>query len=193
VTVLLAGGPTPAVSAGPLTLAGLAAGAELRAAVDARYGFHRVNPCVDVRVLEVAAAQPPWVRRSSGVTRAACRAAMADRLPAEIRLRSARGMQLPDWLDRMTEARTELADELAAIRDDPVATEFIDVDRLSAAMADWPDPTPAAAAAPELTATYRRALLTALLAGRYVRWFESRRTASLFRGTAATPYSDAGR
>jgi asparagine synthase (glutamine-hydrolysing) len=185
VTVLLAGGPAAAAAAGPLTLAGHASGAELRAAVDAQYGFHRSNPCADVRVIEVAAAQPPWVRRNSGVTRAACRAAMADRLPAEIRLRSARGMQLPDWLDRMTEARVELSDELAAIRDDPVATEFIDVERLSAAMIDWPDPTPAAAAAPDLTATYRRALLTALLAGRYVRWFESRRTASLFRGAAA--------
>jgi asparagine synthase (glutamine-hydrolysing) len=94
---------------------------------------------------------------------------MAGRLPDPIRLRTVYGPQLPDWLDRMTDARAELAAEPRATRDDPVARQFIDVPRLDAALRDWPEPT--TAPSKELMSTYRQALLRALLAGRYVRWF----------------------
>jgi asparagine synthase (glutamine-hydrolysing) len=162
-------------------LLGRAAQAELRAGVDAWSGLRTTDPTLDIEVLRLCAAQPSWVRRQAGLTRAGCRLAMADRLPDSIRLRTARGAQLPDWLDRMTDARAELAAELAAIADDPVAREVIDVQRLAAAMRDWPAPSEPLAAQRE--DTYRAVLLRGLLAGRYARWL--REEAPSLRDTPA--------
>jgi asparagine synthase (glutamine-hydrolysing) len=164
----------------PVGLLGQAAGAELHAASDAWYGLNSADPTGDVRVIELCAAQPAWVRRGDGLSRAACRAAMAGRLPDSIRLRTARGLQLPDWLDRMTDARPELAAELRAAREYPLIRQVIDLDLLDAAMRDWP----AASADPAGDAmfTYRSMLLRALLASRYMRWFSDRR-----RPTAVRP------
>lgn len=150
----------------------LAGHAEFFAAEQARWGFRLTDPTADVRLIEVCATQPAWVRRRAGQSRAACREAMAGRLPDSIRLRTARGDQLPDWFDRMTDARAELTAEFAAIREHPLVREFIDVEALGSALRHWPEPTPQ----PDdgLLRTYRLALLRALLVGRYVRWFTER-------------------
>jgi asparagine synthase (glutamine-hydrolysing) len=147
-------------------------GAEVRAARDAWSGLRTTDPTGDVRVLEVCAAQPAWIRRRAGMTRAGCRSAMAGRLPDSIRLRTERGMQLPDWLDRLGDARTELAAEVAAMRADPTCARFVDVARLDAALRSWP--TPDAARAPDIVCRYRLELARAVLTGRYVRWFADR-------------------
>ncbi len=148
-----------------------AAAAELHAATQARYGMHAADPTADVRVIELCAAQPGWVRRRDGLARAGCRAAMADRLPDSIRLRTARGAQLPDWLDRMTDARAELAAEVRATSEHPATRRLIDVDLLAAAIRDWPaGPDPHRV----LTRTYRVVLLRSLVASRYLRWFADR-------------------
>jgi asparagine synthase (glutamine-hydrolysing) len=155
----------------PVGLLGQAAAAEYRAAMDASYGLNSADPTGDVRLIEVCAAQPPWVRRRAGLSRAACRTAMAGRLPDSIRLRTARGMQLPDWLERMTDARAELAAELQAAREHPQVRQVVDVDLLDAAMRSWPS-----SAGPGVAdlRTYRCMLLRALLASRYIRWFSDR-------------------
>lgn len=155
----------------PIGVLGQAAGAEFRVACDAWYGVNSIDPTGDIRVLEVAAAQPAWVRRSDGMGRAACRAAMAGVLPDSIRLRSARGIQLPDWLDRMTDARAELAAELLAAREHPLTSRLLDIELLDATLRAWP-----AAAGPGsgVLRQYRCMLLRALLASRYIRWFSDR-------------------
>src|SRR5205085_10871770 len=89
--------------------------AETDAALGALLGIERRDPTADRRVVEVALRQPEWARRHDGVTRAVARAAMADRLPASIATRTRRGAQLPDWLDHMTSARSELAGEMEAL------------------------------------------------------------------------------
>jgi hypothetical protein len=95
---------------------------------------------------------------------------MADRLPDPLRLRRTRGEQLPDWLDRLTDARDELADELAQARGHPSTRALIDVARLEATLADWPAPDEAAR--PDRVVSHRQVLPRSLAVSRYLRWFE---------------------
>lgn len=135
-------------------------------------GVEARDPTADRRVLEVAMRQPEWVRRSSGTTRAVARAAMSDRLPVSIVQRTRRGEQLPEWLDVMTTARAEIAAELDHAEAHATSRELIDVERLRALVARWPERSKNGD--PEVVRDYRLALFRALLVSRYLRWFESR-------------------
>jgi hypothetical protein len=146
--------------------------AESAAALAALTGIEERDPTIDRRVIEVGMCQPEWVRRHDGITRATVRAAMSDRLPPEIVHRTRRGEQLPDWLDVMTTARTELAHELEQLEQHPMSRELIDTARLRRLMYAWPERT--ANADPAVVTDYRQVLLRALVISRYMRWFEQR-------------------
>ncbi len=135
-------------------------------------GVEQRDPTSDRRVLETAARQPEWTRRRDGVTRAVVRGAMADRLPPQILLRTRRGEQLPDWLDLMTGARTEVGQELGELERHETSRELIDTTRLRALVSRWP--APGSSADPIVVRDYRLALLRALTVSRYLRWFERR-------------------
>jgi asparagine synthase (glutamine-hydrolysing) len=163
-----------------LTAAGQAENAAALAAVS---GIEERDPTIDRGVIEVGMRQPESVRRHDGITRAAARAAMSDRLPPEIGQRTRRGEQLPDWLDLMTAARPQLAHELEELEQHPTSRELIDTARLRRLMDRWPDRT--ASADPGVVTDYRRVLLRALVISRYLRWFEQRgatATRACFRG-----------
>ena len=113
--------------------------AESSATVQALSGVRFTDPTGDVRLIQLSATQPSWVRRRNGRWRAVCRDAMADRLPPSIAERTRRGAQLPDWLDRMAAAKDELVTELAAARDSQTCRELLDLDRIDAAIREWPD------------------------------------------------------
>lgn len=130
------------------------------------------DPTADRRLIEVALRQPEWVRRHDGISRAVVRGAMADRLPASVLHRTRRGEQVPEWLDTMTAARTELASELEALRDHALSRELIDTARLRALVDHWPDRN--RRGDPMVTRDYRLVLLRALMVSRYLRWFEAR-------------------
>jgi len=95
---------------------------------------------------------------------------MADRLPPEIVRRTRRGEQLPDWLDVLSAARTELVAELDAVEDHSVSRSLIDTARLRRLMDDWPART--ARTSPAVIRNYRHALPRALFVSRYLRWFD---------------------
>jgi asparagine synthase (glutamine-hydrolysing) len=155
-------------------LLGPAAQADFLAVEEARWGLRMTDPTTDVRVIEVCATQPAWIRRRAGMTRAGCRTAMADRLPDSIRLRQARGLQLPDWLDRLTEARPELEAELAAARENPLVGRYVDLELIEQAFHDWP--APGTEPTRQLVYRYRLAVLRSLLVARYLRWFGDHRS-----------------
>ena len=148
--------------------------ADGEAAAHALWGVARRDPTVDRRVLAVAMVQPEWWRRHRGVGRAVVRRAMADRLPASIVDRTRRGDQLPDWFERLTEAREQIAREVDAMRDHPALRSLIDMARIDHLVAAWPEPGSSATYGREVTRNYRMALLRAVHVGRYVRWFEQR-------------------
>jgi len=146
--------------------------AELDSAVAARWGITLRDPTIDRRLVELAVTQPEWWRRHDGEWRAICRAAMRDVLPTEIVDRATLGAQQPDWFDRLVDARSEILDELDAMRDHPASCEVIDVARLDRLARDWPDRS--RMADPRVVADYQLALTRALFLSRYLRWFEER-------------------
>jgi hypothetical protein len=99
---------------------------------------------------------------------------MADRLPASIVERTRRGSQLPDWLERMTEGRSELEYELELARESDVCREVLDLDRIGRALADWPSLEQNRTRPREVARTYRFAVFRGLLMARYVRFFGER-------------------
>jgi asparagine synthase (glutamine-hydrolysing) len=147
----------------PIVFDALAAGAEATAAEEARWGLRVCDPTLDLRVIEAAYAQPPWIRRRGGRSRAVCRDAMAGVLPDSIRLRHARGLQMADAADRIADARAELVAEVEAARDVPLVRALVDLDAVGAALAGRPDADP--------QAFLRGGVLRVLLASRYIRWF----------------------
>ena len=150
--------------------------ADGRAAMEAVWGLDTRDPTADRRLFELAMTQPEWARRHDGTTRAVARRAMADRLPPSILHRTNRGAQLPDWLDRLTDRRDELVDELATARDHPASQELIDFPRLDRLMQVWPDSSRSADRV--AVRDYRLAMFRALHVSRYLRWFERRAAAA---------------
>ena len=168
------------------SIADLAGQADTAAATDCVWGVEHRDPTADRRVWNAALAQPEWARRRAGVARAAIREAMSDRLPSSVLHRETLGAQLPDWLDRMTDARAEIRSELQLMRDHARSTELIDVERLERLEACWPPP--ASCADPHVTRSYRGALLRGMVVSRYLRWFDEQRgtrTRPPTRSTAA--------
>jgi asparagine synthase (glutamine-hydrolysing) len=144
---------------------------EVTAAQGARWDLRHADPTADVAVLEVCLRQPDWAQRHRGLSRAAARATMRGRVPDEIRLRNVRGAQLPDWYDRLTDARLEITQELVAARADPSSRALIDLDRLDLLVRHWP--TPAQAGAGARTTGIGSLLPRALAVSRYLRWFDA--------------------
>jgi len=145
-----------------------------QAAAHALWGVAQRDPTVDRRVLAVAMVQPEWWRRHRGIDRAVVRQAMADRLPDSIVNRTRRGAQLPDWFERLTEAREQIALEVDAMRDHPESRRFIDMERIDRLMATWPEPGSKESHSRDASRNYRLALSRAVHVSRYVRWFEQR-------------------
>jgi hypothetical protein len=147
---------------------------------------------VDRRVLAVALTQPEWWRRHRGVDRAVVRRAMADRLPTSIVDRTRRGAQLPDWFDRLTEAREQVMAEVDAMRDHPGSRRYIDMERVNHLLEAWPEPGSTGSHSRDAVRNYRLALSRAVHVSRYVQWFEQRGRRVAAGGPAVVVDRDAG-
>jgi asparagine synthase (glutamine-hydrolysing) len=156
-----------------------AAQADSLAAMRAAWGLDYRDPTADRRVLEAAISQPEWVRRRQGVSRAVARAAMADRLPASIAQRTRRGAQFPDWLEQLSNEKSQVKRELDSATEDPLANQLIDIERLRTLVQHWPSVSRAGEVG--VIRDYRHVLLRALLLSRYLRWLGNR----LKRGSGA--------
>lgn len=166
-------------------LAMVAYGAATRAANEARWGLRLIDPTGELRLVQACARQPAWARRHMGMSRALVRAATRDRLPDCIRLRHVRGRQLPDWFDRVTEAYTQFAGELAAASQHEISRTLMDVERLDSLVSSWPDAR--SACREETRGGYLMMLPTALAASHYLRWFENWAKTRPQHGVAGSP------
>jgi len=106
-----------------------------------------------------------------GVDRWLARRLAEGRMPEEQRTNSLYGRTNADWHTRMTPRLGELRAEAERLRDDPVMSELVDVDRLVGLLDDWPECTPVAWAEmlPREVAATR-----AILAGRFMRQITGR-------------------
>lgn len=184
----LRGGSRPDMRRAAPTMVGGPQGAEARAVQDALHGLRTTDPTADVRVIELCAAQPAWIRHRDGISRAACRAAMAGRLPDSIRLRTVRGLQLADWADRLADSWPEVVAELTAMRSDPVCQRVVDFSAIDPLVRAGP--TAATGVPSGVDRRDLRKLMSVAAVGRYVRWFNERGRARVYVNHVPTGAGD---
>jgi asparagine synthase (glutamine-hydrolysing) len=128
------------------------------------WGIDKRDATADRRLIEFCLSLPLEMLLSGGSRRPLARAALADRLPPEVLDARGKGYQAADWHEALTRDRSAIGRLVDAIAADAVASSFIDVGWLRAALAEWP------AGGWEDRAVivrYRIALLMALSAGHF--------------------------
>ena len=132
----------------------------------AGWGLDQRDPTADTRVLDFCLSVPTEQYLRNGVPRALVRGAFADRLPAMVLDERRAGRQAADWHEGLEAARADLETELRRLSADASARRVIDVDRLSAAVEDWPT---GGWRRREIEARYQFALLRGVSAGFFMR------------------------
>ena len=142
---------------------------EFAACCPALHGIQLRHPLRDRRLVEFTLGLPETIFLRDGQRRWFARRVLSDRLPAEIVGEMRPGTQSPDWFERLTGRRTELAEEAARLSDCTPAARVIDMPRLRGAIEKWPhEATPEAR--PKAIDGIR--LDRALHVGRFIRWAE---------------------
>lgn len=102
----------------------------------AESGIDVRDPTSDRRVMDFSLALPPEMMFADGVSRPLARAALADRVPAEILQSKVRGTQAADWCEVNHPAAIRAAvEEIAA---SPTVRALIDIPALIEAVDRWP-------------------------------------------------------
>jgi asparagine synthase (glutamine-hydrolysing) len=131
----------------------------------AGWGLDIRDPTADRRLVEFALALPVEHFLAGGTARGLARQGLADRLPEPVIEEHRRGYQGAGWHVGLTERRSQLLDEVAAIANCPEATAILDMPRLKALVAEWP----ASWEDPASESLYRARLLPAIAAGHFIR------------------------
>lgn len=140
------------------------------AADKAIHGVETRDPTMDMDLIEFCLGIPPEQYLAEGVDRSLVRRAMWGLLPEEVLTNRRRGLQAPDWYEKLGARREWLAQEIATLGQSPLARRVIDLDRLERAIRTWPIDGWSEMAVVE---EYQLALTRGLSAGRFARWFEA--------------------
>jgi asparagine synthase (glutamine-hydrolysing) len=143
---------------------------DYNAAVGAAWGIETRDPTGDKRVFEFCAATPAEQSTVDRQERSLVRRAMRGRLPDATLDRKEKGTQAADWYECLGAVRRELLAELAASRKSAVARRLIDVERLRAALEDWPKTAQEAA---EKADVYQSAIPRGMAVGYFIRRVEA--------------------
>jgi asparagine synthase (glutamine-hydrolysing) len=135
----------------------------------AQFGVDARDPTGDQRVIEFCLSLPHDQFLRDGQPRWLIRRAMAGRLPPEVLHARERGAQGSDWLYRLRQHRAEVAATLEALRQDELARDMLDLDRLGRLIEAWPEPDPMAGLDDPKLNEYAVAQL-GLVAGRFILW-----------------------
>ena len=106
--------------------------------VRALHGFEVRDPMADRRLLEFCFSLPDSLYLQGGVTRLLARRVTADRLPSEVVNNRKRGMQCPEYLQRMNMLRPFLGERLEELEASPLAQRLLDLKRMRALLSHWP-------------------------------------------------------
>jgi asparagine synthase (glutamine-hydrolysing) len=126
-------------------------------------GLSELDPFSDRRLLEFSLRLPPVALLANGVDRPLARAALADRVPADVLDHPARGLQSSDWHLRLSAA--EARETLEEIGASSLVREFLDMDALDRAIAAWPTGD---WNSPRIFDRYRVSLVASLCAGIFI-------------------------
>lgn len=146
-----------------------------------RHGLEPRDPLNDVRLIDFCLSIPEDQFLRKGQTRWLARRLLdAAGVPAEITRNKARGEWAPEWFTHLERRKTLLPVEIGRLRNSPIASRLIDVDRLARIVADWPtSPDAAHGRRLELDVLLTRALQV----GAFIQWAETKYASSA--GSAA--------
>lgn len=130
------------------------------------FGLEMRNPLADRRLLEFCFAVPDDQYLRGGVTRALARRVLADRLPPDVVNNCKRGVQAGEFFHRMTLMRGVIASGVEELERSPLARRMLDVPRMKAMVAAWPEDASAAGL------DYLSVLHRGLHCGQFLRWIE---------------------
>jgi asparagine synthase (glutamine-hydrolysing) len=138
---------------------------EYRKGVLGGWGIDKRDPTGDRRLIDFCLSLPLDMLLKGGVRRPLARAALSDRLPAEVLDAPNKGYQAADWHEGLTAALPAIKPLIEEIGDDPMAAALIDVDALRRLVAHWPT---GGWNDRRTIGAYRIGLLKALVAGHFV-------------------------
>lgn len=144
---------------------------------EAWQGFEQVHGLIrrDVSayrpLIEYCLALPTDQFTRDGEDRRLARRLGIGRLPEAQRTNRLYGRHNADWHIRLTRRRAALRAEAEALRDDPLMSELLDIDRMQALLDDWPERTPMAA---DIAMPREIGLTRAFMAAKFVRHLTGR-------------------
>jgi asparagine synthase (glutamine-hydrolysing) len=140
------------------------------AAEKALTGVEVRDPTADLEVISYCFGVPPDQYLAEGIDRSLIRRAMWGLLPDVVLTNRLHGMQAAGWHEKLQHRRGEIAHEIAALSQSPLARRAIDLARLERAVKDWPI---SGWQRREVFIEYNLALMRGIAGGRFLRWFES--------------------
>jgi asparagine synthase (glutamine-hydrolysing) len=129
----------------------------------AMWGVDERDPTADPRLIDFCLSLPPEQLLRRGMRRPLLRAALADRLPAEVLDPVARGYQMADWFEQILPE--DVRRVTSSLETCAKAAELVDFGRIHAMIDDWPTGGWGAMAR---VIEYRMALLRALAAAHFI-------------------------
>lgn len=140
------------------------------AAEKAVTGVEVRDPTADIDVVSYCFGVPPEQYLAEGTDRSLIRRAMWGLLPESVLTNRLHGLQDAGWFERIGRRRGELAREIAALSESPLARRAIDLARLERAVSNWPT---GGWHRPEIFTEYNLSLMRGVAGGRFLRWFEA--------------------
>jgi asparagine synthase (glutamine-hydrolysing) len=140
------------------------------AAEKAVTGVEIRDPTADIDVVSYCFGIPPEQFLVEGTDRSLIRRAMWGLLPESVLTNRLHGLQDAEWYERIQGRRSELALEIEALAQSPLARRAIDLPRLERALSRWPSGGWHGA---ETFTEYNLMLMRGIAGGRFLRWFES--------------------
>ena len=138
---------------------------EYRKGILGGWGIDKRDATADRRLVEFCLSLPLEMLLSDGERRPLAKAALADRLPAEVLEERRKGYQNASWGQALSADRAEAERLVEDIAGDPLAAEIIDVDLLRTLLREWPE---GGWDDWRVIARYRGAFLRALTAGQFI-------------------------
>jgi asparagine synthase (glutamine-hydrolysing) len=144
-------------------------GGDWHAAEKAFTGVEVRDPTADLDVIAFCFGVPVEQYLAEGTDRSLIRRAMWGLLPEAVLTNRMHGLQAPDWHEKLESRREELAGEIAALSQSPLARRMLDLARLERAVKNWPS---GGWTTPDIFTEYNLALMRGVAGGRFLRWFE---------------------
>jgi asparagine synthase (glutamine-hydrolysing) len=140
------------------------------AAEKAITGVEIRDPTADIDLVSYCFGVPPEQFLAEGTDRSLIRRAMWGLLPESVLTNRRHGLQDAEWYERVAGRRNELAHEVEAMAQSPLASRAIDLARLERALSRWPS---GGWHRPEIFTEYNLMLMRGIAGGRFLRRFES--------------------